>query len=92
MDTRSPNSGGVSIAVNKGVRCCAILTWQFLALQILEDLVKTQWKVLPPAQTDGSHYGGVLMKLGIKNFIVQQVIKLSGDYPTLHVSHSHVFC
>lgn len=45
---------------------------KFFALQVLEDLVKTQWKVLPPAQTEG-----------IKNFVVQTVIRLSSDYPTL---------
>ncbi|ORY04236.1 hypothetical protein K493DRAFT_345751 [Basidiobolus meristosporus CBS 931.73] len=46
---------------------------KFIALQILDKLVQTRWKVLPREQCDG-----------IKNFIVAITIKLSSDETTLH--------
>lgn len=41
-------------------------TRQYLALSVLEDLIKTRWKILPAEQRDG-----------IKNFVVSLIIKLS---------------
>ncbi|KAK9692768.1 Karyopherin transporter, variant 2, partial [Basidiobolus ranarum] len=45
---------------------------KFIALQILDKLVQTRWKVLPREQCEG-----------IKNFIVAITIKLSSDEATL---------
>jgi exportin-1 len=39
---------------------------KYFALQILEDLIKSRWRILPKEQRDG-----------IKNYIVNLVIKLS---------------
>ena len=44
---------------------------KFYALQILEKLIQTRWKVLPPEQREG-----------IKGFIVSLVIKLTSDDET----------
>ena len=57
---------------------------QFIALQILEKLIKTMWKVLPPVQRQG----GCLLftmtkKIGIKNFIVAVIIKTSSEQELL---------
>ena len=45
---------------------------KFIALQILEKLIKTMWKALPQVQ-----------RSGIKNFIVAIVIKTSSDQESL---------
>ncbi|KAH6575064.1 hypothetical protein BASA60_005186 [Batrachochytrium salamandrivorans] len=45
---------------------------KFIALQILEKLIKTMWKILPQAQ-----------RQGIKNFIVAIIIKTSSDEASL---------
>ncbi|KXS22512.1 hypothetical protein M427DRAFT_130180 [Gonapodya prolifera JEL478] len=45
---------------------------KFLALSILENLVKTRWKILPTDQQQG-----------IKNFVVSIIIKTSGDEVSL---------
>lgn len=41
---------------------------RFFGLQILDDAIKTRWKVLPPDQRDG-----------IKNYVVAKVIGISSD-------------
>ncbi|RKO97956.1 hypothetical protein CXG81DRAFT_9513 [Caulochytrium protostelioides] len=46
---------------------------RFLALQVLETLIKTMWKALPPVQANG-----------IKDFIVAFVIKMSSTEESLH--------
>jgi exportin-1 len=45
---------------------------KFYGLQILESVIKYRWKVLPREQCDG-----------IKNYIVNLIIKLSSDEATL---------
>lgn len=45
---------------------------KFIALQILETLIKTMWKVLPPAN-----------KTGIKNFIIAFIIKTASEEGSL---------
>lgn len=45
-----------------------LLHTQFYALQILEPLIATRWKILPREQCEG-----------IKNFVVGLIIKLSSD-------------
>eukprot|EP00667_Euglena_gracilis_P000862 EG_transcript_863 len=45
---------------------------KYFALQILEGAINTRWKILPPQQ-----------RQGIRDFIVNYVIKLSTDEPTL---------
>ena len=45
---------------------------KYFALQVLEGVIKYRWKVLPREQCDG-----------IKNYIVNLVIKLSSDASTL---------
>lgn len=40
---------------------------RFFALQILDDLIKHRWRVLPAEQ-----------RLGIKNYVISLVLKLSG--------------
>jgi hypothetical protein len=47
---------------------------RFFALQILQDLIKTQWRVLPAEQTQG-----------IKNFILGMIIQLSQSFEILEV-------
>ncbi|KAG0256031.1 Karyopherin transporter [Mortierella polycephala] len=46
---------------------------KFLALTILEKLVQTRWKLLPPEQCQG-----------IRNYTVGLIVKLSSDEATLH--------
>eukprot|EP01117_Protostelium_nocturnum_P011324 TRINITY_DN4108_c0_g1_i1.p1 TRINITY_DN4108_c0_g1~~TRINITY_DN4108_c0_g1_i1.p1 ORF type:complete len:1068 (-),score=171.31 TRINITY_DN4108_c0_g1_i1:50-3253(-) len=48
------------------------LQTRFLALQILENVVKYKWRILPRDQSEN-----------IKTYIVNLAIKLSSDYPTL---------
>jgi len=48
------------------------LETKYLALQILESVVKYKWKILPKEQAES-----------IKTYIVNLAIKLSADYPTL---------
>jgi exportin-1 len=48
------------------------LSNKFIALQILEKLVKTMWKILP--QTN---------RQGIKNFIIAFIIKIASDETSL---------
>lgn len=45
---------------------------KFIALQILETLIKTMWKVLPVEQ-----------RQGIRTFVVAIIIKVSGDDASL---------
>jgi len=45
---------------------------KFYGLQILESVIKYRWKILPREQCDG-----------IKNYIVNLIIKLSSDEATL---------
>jgi len=45
---------------------------KFVALQILESVIKYRWKILPKDQREG-----------IKTYIVNLIIKLSSDYTTL---------
>lgn len=67
------------------VRCHEILdsscqdATKFFALQILADLIKTEWRVLASEQTEG-----------IKNFIVSAVIKLSESFSTLEAQSTLV--
>jgi exportin-1 len=46
---------------------------RFFGLQILDDAIKTRWKILPPEQKDG-----------IKNYVVGKVISMSQDEGTLN--------
>ncbi|KAJ3299754.1 Karyopherin transporter [Borealophlyctis nickersoniae] len=50
---------------------------KFIALQVLEKLIKTMWKALPADQRDG-----------IKNFVVQVVVELSSDENLLKTNAS----
>lgn len=45
---------------------------KFFALGILDHVIATQWKVLPPEQAEG-----------IKSFLVELIIKLSSDEQSL---------
>ncbi|KAI8910419.1 CRM1 C terminal-domain-containing protein [Gorgonomyces haynaldii] len=51
---------------------CTQVESKFIALQILEKLIKTMWKALPQVQ-----------RQGIKNFVVAFIIKNSSDEATL---------
>ena len=50
----------------------------FFGLQILDDTIRTRWKILPPEQRDG-----------IKNYIVTKVIKMSSSEANLSNSHKN---
>jgi exportin-1 len=52
---------------------------QYVALQILEKLINVRWKILPEDQ-----------RSGIRNFIVQIIIKVSSDEQTLRREKSYV--
>ena len=45
---------------------------KFFALHILDGVISTQWKLLPPEQSEG-----------IKNFLVEMILKYSADEETL---------
>jgi exportin-1 len=47
-------------------------TARFFGLQILDDAIKTRWKIIPPAQREG-----------IKNYVVGKVINMSQNENTL---------
>jgi hypothetical protein len=82
---------------------------QYFALNVLQAVIKTQWKLLPAEQAEGSaaqrsracwrvprrppqvalslfFWGGGAS--GIKNFIVETIIRLSSDFATLDASRS----
>mmetsp|Transcript_64401 Transcript_64401/g.185088 ORF Transcript_64401/g.185088 Transcript_64401/m.185088 type:complete len:1085 (+) Transcript_64401:209-3463(+) len=46
---------------------------RFFGLQVLDDAIKTRWKILPAEQ-----------KEGIKNFVVGKIIKMSSDEATMN--------
>ncbi|KAH8918944.1 hypothetical protein BT69DRAFT_1353506 [Atractiella rhizophila] len=52
---------------------------KYLALQIMDKLILTRWKVLPPDQQSG-----------IRNFVVATVVKVSSDEQTLRKEKSFV--
>lgn len=52
---------------------------QFIALQILEKLVQTRWKTLPPDQQGG-----------IRNFIVQVTVDVSSDETRMRREKSYL--
>ncbi|KAG0255895.1 Karyopherin transporter [Mortierella polycephala] len=57
---------------------------KFIALAILEKLVQTRWKLLPPDQCQDSHELGLLVDVkGIRNYTVGLIVKLSSDEVTL---------
>lgn len=45
---------------------------KYIALQIMDRLIKTRWKVLPEEQ-----------RSGIRNFVVQVIVKTSSDDATM---------
>ncbi|GAA6019734.1 hypothetical protein JCM10207_009246 [Rhodosporidiobolus poonsookiae] len=52
---------------------------KYIALQIMDKLIKTRWKVLPEEQ-----------RSGIRNFVVQVIVKTSSDEATLKREKSFV--
>ncbi|GAA5890592.1 hypothetical protein JCM6882_002973 [Rhodosporidiobolus microsporus] len=52
---------------------------KYIALQIMDRLIKTRWKVLPEDQ-----------RSGIRNFVVQVIVKQSSDEATLRREKSYV--
>lgn len=52
---------------------------KYIALQIMDRLIKTRWKVLPEEQ-----------RSGIRNFVVQVIVKTSSDEQTLRREKSFV--
>lgn len=52
---------------------------QFLALRVLENVIKYKWAVLPPDQ-----------KEGIRGYVVDVIIGLSGSEESLHTQELYV--
>ncbi|KAJ1985367.1 Karyopherin transporter [Dimargaris verticillata] len=57
----------------------ASLQTKFIALQILEKLIQTRWKVLPVDQCQG-----------IRNFIVSTIVGVSSDDTSLHQQRAYI--
>lgn len=65
---------GMHASTHCDVEVCNSVSIQYIALQILENVVKTRWKTLPRAQCEG-----------IRGYIVGLNIKLSSDPTVLEV-------
>ena len=77
-------------------------SYQFLALAILESLIKTRWKALPPDQKQGWYRAEIVrssissklistyQSTGIRNFIVQTTVEVTSDEPTMRRERAYV--
>lgn len=60
-------------------RCADCRCLQYIALQILDKLITTRWKVLPVDQQQG-----------IRNFIVETIISVSSDEAALRTQKTYI--
>ncbi len=73
---------------------------QFLALAILETLIKTRWKALPADQKQGkkqpsrNQLRGLMLRRsrlsGIRNFVVQTTVEVTSDETTMRKERAYV--
>jgi exportin-1 len=63
------------------LQCSPSLATKYYALQILEHVIITRWKVLPRDQCEGASpsFSHFILYLGIRNFVVQLIIDISSD-------------
>lgn len=72
-------NGDSWLLVDKILQEATYLPTKYLALQVLEDVVNTRWQVLPRDQC-----------LGIRNFIVQQILEVSATEESLKINRLYV--
>lgn len=75
----------------------SLLTWHLdLALSILEKLIQTRWKILPREQALGEkssphlRYSLILLRIGIRHFIVALIVKNASDERTLRTEKVYI--